>query len=471
MHSGPGLLTQLRHLAVQFCGVAFLCSGCPDAHDMRDAGVPFDAATSGDAGTSETGADAGNMAQPAILWVSDMAGRCSSVLTPSFAPQSSVAGPPGSERWPGPVRGSGRGVAPYPSFAGEGLYWTSDLFTHDFVDFASGAEDLAVLTMPGVPAPSPDELGSVWRYRKPLMSLGRSILVSRDAYDLYYADVSIDSGFFRRWSFPEVDDFVRRDSSLPSRNDTLDHVMPAWSPVSGQVAYTSGYDNDVLAVMCPENDGGQFVIGLPHLSADQYRVTSLFFSETGELLVHHGQLFVFARTGELLRVGSPPPGMAPQAYAPECGMLYRRGDSWAWMDVESMSLGAEIDMSEFLGVSGASDCTLLGGTRTGVVRVDTDGRHSPQVDGSVQELRDGSLLVFRRDTREVSIVDATGATLRVVTRLEGGGVLGIGPFWTPTGDVVFLSGGGYYDVGAPPPGPLLWLDSGLNWAHTNSPLP
>jgi hypothetical protein len=167
---------------------------------------------------------------------------------------------------------------------------------------------------------------------------------------------------------------VNRAEPLPAENVTLDHVMPAWSPRTGQIAYPVGYDHSLIAVSCPMDDGGQFILRR-RVEGTPYLFSRVYYRANGELLLHSGPaLFVLSPRGETLRAASRPREAEPYAYQEGCGLLYREGTTYTWFDVDSMTSGHVFEMRTGWSPRALSDCRLMAngeilgtdGTRVGV---------------------------------------------------------------------------------------------------------
>lgn len=409
---------------------------------------------------------------PELLFVAPTAGMCPELNVPT-CPGRSRGVAPGTMRWEHPTSVESP-ESRTPTFLTNASVWTRDLWALDILDHDFGDEGEREYVAPLVPAPTAGEDGSVWRYRHAPMSLGSTLLVSRDAFGLWYADLG---GIHRarHWQFPELEAMVRLDEPLPRTNQNIEQVMPAWSPATGQIAYPVGYDNDLLAVSCPVDFGGQYILRFGAIPDGAHWSTHVYYRANGELLVHRGGLFVVSPLGEIVRSAPSPGDAVPYAYQEGCGVLYQDGTDYFWIDVDRLEPGRHLDMEGFNGVAGLSDCALVGGNSSGVMVVRPDGSRD-QLSGpgdSVAELDGGGVVILDPITREFQVFDRTRSSLVSSGRLEGDGILGVGPYWTPDGHVMFLarSGSGFWDLDLPPLGPMLWPEAGMNWAHTNSPLP
>jgi hypothetical protein len=81
-------------------------------------------------------------------------------------------------------------------------------------------------------------------------------------------------------------------------------------------------------------------------------------------------------------------------------------------------------------------------------------------------LRDGAVAAIYWDSAEIAILDGTGAETRRIALddfVEGYS------YYTPEGDLGTL-GGAFWELGLELAASGT-LETGLNWAHTNSPLP
>jgi hypothetical protein len=204
-----------------------------------------------------------------------------------------------------------------------------------------------------------------------------------------------------------------------------------------------------------------------------YNHTHLLYRENGELLVHLGGLFVIGPTGELLRSTGLPPDSVPRAYSPECGLLYedynQRGQ-FTWWDVDAMRPWARVTMPAPWGALRVlPGCRPVLTTYSGwwIGRLDQVAEPLAGKMSMLVPLSDGRVAVLEATTSEVAVLDSGGIeTARYP--LEGASNL-FYLYWTPDGDV------GERDVGLWELGlelaPTHALETGMNWAHTNSPLP
>ncbi len=409
---------------------------------------------------------------PERLFVAPTAGMCPELNVPTY-PGRTRGVAAGNIRWEHPTMVESP-ESQTPTFVTNASVWTRDLWALDIIDHDFGDEEARAYTAPLAPAPTMMENGSLWRYRHAPMTLGSSIVVSRDAFGLWYADLSTTFPA-RHWRFPELEEMVNVGEPLPRTNPNIEQVMPAWSPMTGQIAYPVGYDNALLAVSCPVDFGGQYILRFGSIPEGAHWSTHVYYRSNGELIVHRGGVFVVSPTGEILRSTAGPGDAEPYAYAEGCGLLYRDETNYFWLDVDSLETGSRFDMRDFSGASGLSDCSLFGGNSRGGTVVTVDGARS-QVSGpgdQVVELDGGGFVVIDTTTREFQVYDPARALLGA-GRLEGDVRLGGGgPIFTPDGHVMWVSrsGGGFWDLDLPPLGPMLWPEAGMNWAHTNSPLP
>lgn len=409
---------------------------------------------------------------PERLFVDPTAGTCPDLNTPTF-PGRTRGVAPGSSRWEHPTMVESP-ESRTPTFVGNASVWTRDLWALDILDHDFGDEEERAYTAPLAPAPTMGENGSIWRYRHAPMTLGSSIVVSRDAFGLWYADLSTTFPA-RHWRFPELEEMVNVGEPLPRTNPNIEQVMPAWSPVTGQIAYPVGYDNAMVAVSCPVDFGGQYILRFGPIPEGAHWSTHVYYRANGELIVHRGGVFIVSPTGEVLRSAPGPGDAEPYAYSEGCGLLYRDDTSYFWLDAESLEAGSRFDMGDFGGATAQADCRLQGGNSSGVYLVAPSGERE-QIAGpgdSLAALNGGGLVVLDRATREFQVYDSARALISS-GRLEGDVALSAGgPVWTPDGHVVWVSrsGGGFWDLDLPPLGPMLWPEAGMNWAHTNSPLP
>ncbi len=404
---------------------------------------------------------------PEVVFLADEAGMCPELHAPTYAGRS-LGAARGSVRWDQPMTFRFEVGTAGPTFVSNASFWTTDLWAHDAIDHDRGDQESRAYQAPTV-APTVMESGSVWRYKYPPMSLGETMLVSRDAFGLWFADLG-STGPARRWAYPELDALVNRAEPLPGGDNLrLQHVMPAWSPATGQIAYPVGYDHSLIAVSCPMDRGGQFI--LRHaIPADTYPATGVYYRANGELLLHQNGLYVISPRGETLRAASMPSAAQPYAYQEGCGLLYREGTNYSWFDVDAMTSGATFDMTALNEVAAMPDCRLLANGEI----IDSDGtRIGLAAPGEVvSQLADGRFVRIDRATSSLYIVDAAGVVTEGPLSLEAS-VPRAAPYWTPDGHVMFVSRDRavFFDLDLPPPGPMLWPEAGMNWAHTNSPLP
>ncbi|GAB4208857.1 MAG: hypothetical protein OHK0013_27680 [Sandaracinaceae bacterium] len=300
---------------------------------------------------------------------------------------------------------------------------------------------------------------------------------AKSRFSLVYFDVRDPSAVRRgTWPFPELEATVDRTMPLPWPSRTIPQTSSAWSPTTGTIAFTTGvyYTNQNVAVQCPEADGGRFIVSFAAAPRDwTYTRTHLVYRENGELLVHLGALYVLGPRGELLRSTGLPPDSVPLAYTPECGLLYGRGrglgGNLTWWDVDSIQpRETYLTPVDGLALRILPDCRPLvardgqwwvGMSSVSVVPAEPAG-------ADILPLRDGGVAAVFWDSAEIALLDSTGAEIGRVpldTFVEGYS------YYTPEGDLGTL-GGGFWEVGLQL-APWGTLETGLNWAHTNSPLP
>jgi hypothetical protein len=306
------------------------------------------------------------------------------------------------------------------------------------------------------------------------MTLGDSLVVSTDYFSLVYYDVrgARDPSTVRRgtWPFPELEALVDRTRPWPTRLVPTT-VSSAWSPTTGTVAFVaSTRASAALAVQCTDADAGRFIATFASPPSDWNDARMhLLYRENGELLVHYGALYVLGPRGELLRSTGLPRDSEPLAYTPECGLLYRqRATPWylTWWDVDTLQ-----PRQTFLIPIGSTGLRIFSRCRPVVWR--NDGTWISESEVSVfplgpderRLLRDGGSYTWSPEN-EVTVFDASGAeterfTVQDYTPSSGSS--------TPEGDFV-APGVGYWELELDR-APSGTLSTGLNWAHTNSPLP
>jgi hypothetical protein len=408
--------------------------------------------------------------EPTLIWRAEGAGTCPVIMTPVWDPPSEPPIARGQRRW-GP---GGDAFTPVvtPTLLADGTsLWTSDLYEELVREYAT-ADRLGTRRFRGLGSPPPVEgFDTQFRYRLPRMTLGRSTVVSRDLWSLLHLEVP---GATQRWIFPELDTLfaAERSRPLPALGTMLEHSMPAWNPVTGQLAFTVGLENQILAVQCPGDNMGQFMLNIgPRnpLRAGENPYTHIFYRENGELLLHrNGQLHVISPTGEVLRSVSTGAGARPHTYDPTCGMFFQMGEiDWSWWNVDTMSPGPVLHPRYAEdGVSGAPDCGLREGSRDRLLAVHPDGTASMLSPGGVQVLFTAEgYLRFSMSGDSVEVLDARGVVLEAFA-LDGA-VMAASVF-TPDGNMLSANTRWYLGYA---PGLPLYLNSGMNWAHTNSPLP
>jgi hypothetical protein len=355
------------------------------------------------------------------------------------------------------------------TFADGSVFYTPDLMDLFGIDLQTGVTWQAVRTTESRPDPTGFQPGL-------LMTLGESMVVSADPFSLVYYDVrgARDPASVRRgtWLFPELEALVDRTWPWPYRY-VVPAISPAWSPITGTVAIVAAVrPSGAVAVQCTEEDAGRFITSFAEPPSDwTSRRWKLMYRENGELLVHYGALYVLGPRGELLRSTGLPPDSEPLAYTPECGLLYRQqATPWylTWWDVDTMQ-----PRQTFLTPTGSYGLSIHPGCRP-VVRT-SDGNWISESDVSVVPLGPGGrgigLLAdgayyTRGLENELIFFDAAGTeTSRIVMEGYEHGW----PYFTPEGDLAVLDIG-YWELGLDLV-PAHTLETGLNWAHTNSPLP
>jgi hypothetical protein len=405
---------------------------------------------------------------PGLGWSAGISEPCRELRTPVFRPTERT-GPPGTQRWRQSGGLFGDVAVEEPTFAAGRVFFTPDLVGLHGVDLETGAFAEAA-SGPGRPVETD------WGYIEPWMTLGESLVVYRDGFSLRYYDVSGPRAVGGTWLFPELEATVDRREPLPARNRMLQHVASAWSPTTGTVAFTLGpyYRNRVVAVQCTEANAGRFLVSLEDVPAGwTYNRTHVLYRENGELLVHLGGLFVIGPTGELLRSVGLPPDSVPRAYTPECGLLYEdynhRGQ-FTWWDVDAMQAGASYTLPSPWGeLRILPGCRPAAGDRSGWW-VGRAGEEAEMVAPNMVRLiplDEGRVALFYSTTSELAILDSAGTETARYT-LEGAENL-FYLYWTPDGHVGERDVG-FWELGLDPV-PTYALDTGMNWAHTNSPLP
>lgn len=282
-------------------------------------------------------------------------------------------------------------------------------------------------------------------------------------------------------------------SSLPTS------FMPAWSPVSGtRFIAAGGPEGRGVASACAE--GVAWVTLLP-IDPSEDAPGVMFVRADGDLLVAtQGTMWVLdADSGEPLRTAEWATGVddgLPGAYHPGCGLLVERtsGREWFWLDDETLQVGPAIrlrdgDSSAEGAWTGTADCGLVVAARDSVIRFDRDGsmRHELTAEdfpadfsgasGPPIPTEDGGFLLVTRPPGWIHF-SALGVRQATVRLPDAGGASSFSePLLAPDGSLYFVSYDsltGFLAFGAANtgirPGPFLWPDSGLNWAHTNSPL-
>jgi len=227
-------------------------------------------------------------------------------------------------------------------------------------------------------------------------------------------------------------------------------------------------------VQCTEEGGGRFLLAFDRAPDPwTYGRTHLVYRENGELLVHLGGLFVIGPTGELLRSVGLPPDSVPRAYTPECGILYEplnaRG-RFTWWDVDTMRPRQGFNMPpDWRDLRVASGCRPIvqvrGSWWRGVSMTEYEAFGPPAA--ALLPLTDGGYAALDSDAHEIILLDADGAEQSRIALEEPWSPLLI--YWTPDGHLGQFNDA-LWELGLDL-APLHTLETGMNWAHTNSPLP
>lgn len=273
------------------------------------------------------------------------------------------------------------------------------------------------------------------------------------------------------------------------------HDMPAWSPATGDyIGFTTGPSQGVAA-FCTE--GVRWVTQLPIFEGDSHA----FVRPDGDVLVaNRSETWLLdGPTGEPVGTVVYSIPFQEVAYQPGCGLLlfYGPDSTWRWLDDTTWTEGPTLRLPEGQGTSvgfyaGTTDCGVVAytghATEGGyLTRVDADGtvRYSVLqrgLDGLGISARpimltDQSTLVVWQPL-ELRHYSADGTELaRIVVDTDAAGLgLVSPPAMAPDGTLFYLGDG----LGGPrfvamatdfTPGPLIWPNSGYNWARTNSVLP
>lgn len=441
------------------------CCGCygtshPDAGVEGGPDAPIDAAS----------ADAFVPAFPVLHWRAEDVGTCPVVPVPVFAP------PPGerpltdgSVRW---VRDRVvSGLAP-PALLTSGTSMQSeDLHRWFPVDYQTGDLGPSFILDYTVPSPEPGER-NIFRYGGPFLSLRGDVVVSRTPWQLLAWQPGFVAG--EVWPIPEIDWLRNEERDADWGMLELDHSLLAFSPVTGHVAAAVGLGTALVAVRCPGVDGGtQYVIDFRHLPRQPPYRTVVYFRENGELIVFYDRVWVFSPSGELLRevdlgVNTEP----PIAYDRTCGLLLKTGRRrYVWLDVDSMAPRVTLEPTFSHSVAmGTYECgaLLVSGDGFTTVRPDQAELRLAPAAARVTPTRTGYLVALPTEGR-AEVLRFDGSTERdFPTTWDGTAAI------TPTGSALghdsTVFGDARWELGIDASG-CLARDCGLNWAHTNSPIP
>ena len=409
--------------------------------------------------------------EPTLVWRAEGAGMCPDLMTPVWDPPAEPPIARGERRW-----GSG-GTSPVSYVAGTLLadgtsFWARDFSREQSLDYLTGAYGGTTLYV-GTPI-VPETIDTEFRYALPRMTLGRNTIVIRDLWSLRFMRFGAGGSALRSWTFPVLDDLFAAQRALPlpdMRFGGPEQTMPAWNPVTGQIAFTVGLENSILAVQCAGDDLGQFILDIgPRntLSAGRNPYTQVYYRENGELLVlRNERLFVISPTGEVLRSHDTLAGARAHAYDAECGLLFSIANQWRWQNVDTQLLGPPFQArGDAFATAGTQACGIIQSTRAGVF-VSHPGAEDRQIglpNTGRLAVPGGFALLEPAPSPRISIVDSAGNETDMFLAPERR----LGRLLTPDGNVIYPGTRWYLGL---PAGPQLSLDSGLNWAHTNSPLP
>ncbi|MBN8615292.1 MAG: hypothetical protein J0L92_32150 [Deltaproteobacteria bacterium] len=277
----------------------------------------------------------------------------------------------------------------------------------------------------------------------------------------------------------------------------IETAMPAWNPTTGARIQVAGTTTETgVCSVCEE--GVQWITALPlTFSRAIDRPTAFYVRPDGDVIVAtRFRMWVLdGATGEPkreARYGDPTMENAmsgsPRTYFPGCGVLVEEvtGTEWYWVNDDTMEQGPtlRIDDDYAGGVenwSGTEDCGVTVRANYRVIRLEADGavrfdvELGPGFYGPIPTASGGSAFLGR--TPGWVEMDAQGVELsRLVLdpRFVGETSLGFG-LLAPDGTYYFVTDSGLGLVltfgsaaSGIRPGPFLWRDSGLNWAHTNS---
>jgi hypothetical protein len=274
-----------------------------------------------------------------------------------------------------------------------------------------------------------------------------------------------------------------------------DNDMPAWSPVTGDYIGFARGEGQGVAAFCTE--GVRWYTHLPIYEGNSHA----FVRPDGNVLVANRReaWLLSGETGEPL--GSAmysTPFQEAGSYHPGCGLLlfFNPDKTWRWLDETTWTEGPTLRLPEGQDTeapfyAGTTDCgvTVYNGSSTNryLTRLEADG--SVRYNVVVHEglgfgisarplmLTDQSTLLVWQPM-ELRHYGADGTELEridVDTDRAGAGLVSP-PAMAPDGTLFFLGDG----LGGPrfvaiatdfTPGPLIWPNSGYNWARTNSVLP
>ncbi len=450
-------------LAMASCG----CSG-PSLPDAAAEVIP-DAST--DAPVDSPSVDAFIPPYPVLLWRADDVGACPEIPIPVFAPPPGERIlPDGSVRW---TRDSSLlQPAPRALLTTGTIVESEDLRLGIPVDYQTGEFGASFVMDPTTPPPEPGER-NVFRFRGPRLSLRGEVLVSRTPWQLLAWQPGLLGS--EVWSIPEIG-WLRREEANPDWGlIEPDQSLLAFSPATGHIPAAVGLGTAVIAARCPGIDGRtQYVIDLRHLPPRRppYR-TVVYFRENGELIVFYDRVWVFSPTGELLRdVDLGVHTELPIAYDRTCGLLLKTGRRrYVWLDVDSMTPRATFEPTfEHSSAMGTYEC--------GALLVSGDGYTALRPDGTELRLAPSSARVTPTPTGYLVALPMEGRA--EVLRFDGSTERDFATTWdgtatiTPTGSALGyyspVFGDARWELGVDASG-CLARDCGLNWAHTNSPLP
>jgi hypothetical protein len=276
-----------------------------------------------------------------------------------------------------------------------------------------------------------------------------------------------------------------------------DSDMPAWSPVTGDYIGFARGEGQGVAAFCTE--GVRWYTHLPIYEGNSHA----FVRPDGNVLVANRReaWLLNGETGEPLGTAAYTIPFQEPAYHPGCGLLlfYNLDTTWRWLDETTWTEGPTLRVPEGYGTdqwhyAGTTDCGLVAVIDSGdtglwlLTRWNADGSIRYQVTvrppgpgiGATARpimLQDQSTLIVWQPF-ELRHYGADGTELaRIPVDLDRAGAgLVSPPAMAPDGTLFFLGDG----LGGPrfvamatdfTPGPLIWPNSGYNWARTNSLLP